>query len=81
MTSQLSFDFTRRFILSPREEQVLRGIVNGKTLQQIAHELGVNIRTVKGYAEAIREKMNANSMPCAAARAVQQGLVRCEERE
>lgn len=81
MTSQLSFDFTRRFILSPREEQVLRGIVNGKTLQQIAHELGVNIRTVKCYTQAIREKMNASSMPCAAARAVQQGLVRCEERE
>lgn len=81
MITQLSLDFRTRFILSPREEQVLSGIVNGKTMQQIAHELGVNVRTVKFYAQSIREKMGANSMPSAVARAVQHGLVRCEERE
>lgn len=80
MISQLLLDFGAKPFLSPREDLVIRGIVNGKTLQQIACELGVSVRTVKFYAQSIREKMNASSMPCAAARAVQHGLVRCEER-
>ena len=39
--------------LSPREIQVLQGIVNGITYEQIASELGISVRTVKNYVVAV----------------------------
>jgi len=76
---QPEFDFKQRFVFSPREEYVLRGLVNCKTLEQMACELGLNVKTVKDYAASIRKKMCRPSMVGAASLAVQQGLVRCNE--
>ena len=81
MIAQLSFNFVQRFILSPREEAVLIGIVNGKTQDQIAYELGLSTKTVRRYTESLKSKLRADSMAQATARAVQRGLVRCEDCE
>jgi len=79
--TQLPLDFARRFIFSRREEEVLRGIVNGKTQDQIAYELGLSTKTVRRYTESLKVKLRADSMAQATARAVQRGLVRCEDCE
>lgn len=75
MITQLRLDLGSRFIFSKREYEVLRGIVNGKTLQQIAHEMKLNVRTVKGYLAGIKAKMGADSKKAALKKAIDLGLV------
>jgi DNA-binding NarL/FixJ family response regulator len=43
--------------LSDREFQVLRMIASGRTIREIAEELGINIKTVSTYRVRILEKM------------------------
>jgi two-component system response regulator FixJ len=48
--------------LSPRETDVLRGVIAGKMNKIIAHELGISIRTVEVYRANVMSKTNANSL-------------------
>lgn len=81
MITQLPLNFAQRFLLSAREMQVLRGMANGKTQDQMAYEMGLSPKTVKRYVESVKVKLRANSMAQATARAVQRGYVRCEDCE
>ncbi len=47
--------------LTPREEQVARLLVAGKSSKQIGTELGVSFRTVEGYRSRVLEKMQVAS--------------------
>lgn len=47
--------------LSDREFQVLRMIGSGKTVSEIAEELGLSVKTVSTYRARILEKMNLNT--------------------
>jgi len=48
--------------LSPREMDVLRGVIAGKMNKVIAHELGISPRTVEVYRANVMNKTQANSL-------------------
>jgi FixJ family two-component response regulator len=48
--------------LTPREREVLAGVVAGRLNKQIAAELGTSERTVKGHRARLMEKMGADSL-------------------
>ncbi|HEX6858860.1 MAG TPA: response regulator [Caulobacteraceae bacterium] len=47
--------------LSPRQKDVLKGIVGGKLNKTIAHELGISTRTVESYRAEILSKTQAKN--------------------
>jgi two-component system response regulator FixJ len=49
-------------LLSPRQRDVLEGILGGKLNKTIAHELGISVRTVEGYRAEIMAKTRAESL-------------------
>ncbi len=48
--------------LTPRQRDVLKGILVGKLNKTIAHELGISVRTVEGYRAEIMAKTQAESL-------------------
>jgi DNA-binding NarL/FixJ family response regulator len=44
-------------VLSPRELQTLRGIGGGKTLSEVAVELGVSVKTVSTFRHRLLTKL------------------------
>jgi DNA-binding NarL/FixJ family response regulator len=66
---------TGPFALTPRERDVLRGLVRGASDKEIAAELGIGVRTVGTHVTAIRAKLSATSRSAAAAIAVHEHLV------
>ena len=48
--------------LSPRERDVLGGLVAGRANKQIAFELGISPRTVEIYRANLMDKMQAGSL-------------------
>jgi len=61
--------------LTPREQETLRLLVEGRTNQAIALELQISEKTVEKYIKAIFEKLNVTSRVEAAVVAVRAGLV------
>jgi len=61
--------------LTLREQEVLRLIVEGKTNQAIALELGISEKTVEKYIGALFTKLNVTSRVEAAVYAVREGLI------
>lgn len=47
--------------LSPRELQLLAGIVTAKTYPQIAYDLGLSLETIKTYAARLRAKLGVDT--------------------
>jgi FixJ family two-component response regulator len=47
--------------LSPRERQVLVGVLNGKLSKTMAHELGIGRRTVDVYRHNLLKKFGASN--------------------
>lgn len=47
--------------LSPRELEVLRGILANKTYPQIAAQLGLGLETIKSYTSRLRAKLNVEN--------------------
>jgi DNA-binding NarL/FixJ family response regulator len=60
--------------LTPREVEVLRLLVAGKTNRQIAQEMYVSLSTVKTHVERIIRKLGVSDRTQAAVRAVEIGL-------
>jgi DNA-binding NarL/FixJ family response regulator len=61
--------------LTPREIEVLRGVVDGKTNQEIGLTLGISEKTVEKHLEGVFTKLNVASRVEAAVLAVREGLV------
>jgi two-component system response regulator FixJ len=49
--------------LTPREREVLAGLVAGKANKAIAGDLGISARTVEAHRAVIMEKLGARSLP------------------
>ncbi len=50
-------------LLSPRESQVLKGIVSGKQNKVISSELNISLKTVEAHRASVMKKMSARSVP------------------
>jgi DNA-binding NarL/FixJ family response regulator len=61
--------------LTPREMDVLRLVVEGRTNQSIAVNLGISEKTVEKYLESLYNKLGVTSRVEAAVHAVREGLV------
>lgn len=61
--------------LTPRERDILKLIVDGKTMKEIADELNLGFETVRSYCKYIRLKLNANNIASLVKTAIEQGLV------
>ena len=61
--------------LAPRELQVLEGLVEGKTLKQIAADLSVSYHTVDTYLRRLYQKLDVQSRSLAVSKALQQRIV------
>jgi RNA polymerase sigma factor (sigma-70 family) len=60
--------------LTPREQEVMRLVTQGKSNKEIAAALGVSHRTVEIHRARVMEKMAANSLPDLVAMATAVGL-------
>ncbi len=63
---------------SPREQQVLVLLGEGMTTAQIAIELGLSARTIRGYVANMKARLEAQNIQQLVARAVALGLFRPE---
>lgn len=61
--------------LTPREVQVLKWVVDGKTNQEIGLELGISEKTVEKHLEGVFSKLGVASRVEAAVHAVREGWV------
>lgn len=61
--------------LTPREQSVLRLVVEGLTDREIAQQLGLSYRSVTSYVRNILTKLDAPSRTAAATSAVRRGLI------
>lgn len=50
-------------LLSPREVQVLQGIVSGKQNKVISAELNISLKTVEAHRSSVMKKMSVKSVP------------------
>ena len=62
--------------LTPRQEEVLRGVAEGKSNLEIAKSLYVSEGTVKAHVKAILQKLGARDRTQAITIAIRRGLVR-----
>jgi two-component system NarL family response regulator len=62
--------------LTPRQEEVLRGVAEGKSNLEIAKALFVSEGTVKAHVKAILQKLGARDRTQAITIAIKRGLVR-----
>lgn len=62
-------------LLTSREIQVLRQVVEGKTNKEIGYDLGISQKTVEKHLEFVYSKLNVNSRVEAALFAVKEGYV------
>ena len=67
--------------LSPREAQVVLGIVDGLKYHEIAASLGLTYETVKTYVRRIRKKLDLDSKTAIAVWGVRNGrlLKQCQD--
>jgi DNA-binding NarL/FixJ family response regulator len=65
----------KRDQLTPRELEILKLIVTGKSNREIADDLGLTERTVKNYLTNLYIKMRVSDRTQAATSAIQRGLV------
>ena len=61
--------------LSPREQEVLQLLVNGKSNKEIASQLGITNATVKCHVSTILMRLNVSDRTQAVVAALQRGLV------
>lgn len=65
----------RDYGLTPREQEILQLLVQGKTIKEAAAQLGIGYYTADEYIRAVYEKLQVHNRGSAIAKAVQEGLV------
>jgi DNA-binding CsgD family transcriptional regulator len=61
--------------LSPREQEILTLVAQGRTDNEIAMQLCLSAKTVSWYVKRLRSRLGASSRAHAVALALQQGLL------
>lgn len=61
--------------LTPREQEILHLIANGKSLPQVAEELYLGLTTVKTHTQHLYEKLGVSDRAAAVATAMRRGLL------
>jgi DNA-binding NarL/FixJ family response regulator len=61
--------------LSPRELDVVRLLIDGRTNRQVAEELVLSPKTVANHVDSLMRKLGVSSRTALAVRAVEAGLV------
>lgn len=61
--------------LSPRETEVLRGMVDGLSYKMVAERLGISFETVRTHVKKVYDKLGARNCTEAVAKALKSGLV------
>lgn len=64
-----------RVDLTPREQEVLRGLVEGLSYKQVASTLGIRLNTVRSYIKTIYRKLQVHGVAEAVTRALRERLV------
>lgn len=62
--------------LTPRETEVLVLLARGGTTKEIAHQLGVSVKTIESHRQHIMEKLDDNTIAGLTRFAIQRGLVK-----
>jgi len=73
MTEWMRQDNQKPTELSARELEVLKGVVDGKTNQEIAFQLGISVKTIEKHLDGIFTKLGVASRVEAAVLAVREG--------
>ena len=60
--------------LTPRERDVLRGIVAGKTNKEIAAQLDISTRTVESHRESLMSKLGVRHVAALTRIALEEGI-------
>lgn len=66
---------TRDYRLTPREQEILQVLVEGKTIKEAAAALKIGYYTADEYIRSVYEKLQVRSRSSAVAKAVSEGLV------
>jgi len=65
----------RDYGLTPREQEILEVLVQGKTIKEAAAALKISYYTADEYIRSVYEKLQVRSRGSAVAKAVSEGLV------
>jgi DNA-binding CsgD family transcriptional regulator len=60
--------------LTPRERDILQGLIRGRRREQLAHDLGISVPTVDLHSTNMRRKLGAKTLPEAIAISFRLGL-------
>lgn len=61
--------------ISPREKEVLRELVQGKSYKMISYQLNISYETVRSHIKNLSQKLNADSVTKLIANAMHQNIV------
>ena len=75
MTSWMQEENQGHNTLTPREMQVLKGVVDGKTNQEIGVTLSISEKTVEKHLDSVYTKLKVASRVEAAVMAVREGWI------
>jgi DNA-binding NarL/FixJ family response regulator len=64
-----------RVDLTPREQEVLRALVSGRSYKEVAAHLGIGLGTVQTHVKRIYDKLQVHRVAEAVGRAIREGLV------
>ena len=64
-----------RLDLTEREQEVLRGLVQGLAYKQVADHLGISLDTVRTHIRGVYRKLQVHSVAEAVSRAIREGLI------
>jgi two-component system response regulator NreC len=66
----------RRDLLTPREQQVLQLIAEGKSTKAVATLLGITVKTAESHRTALMKKLNIHEIASLVLYAVRRGIVK-----
>jgi DNA-binding NarL/FixJ family response regulator len=73
--AQSSSGIIERYDLTPREKEILNGLVKGYSYQKIATSLNIGFETVKKHIRNIYEKLHVHNQTEAVAKALKNRIV------